>query len=132
MELLTTPCFTFLRIFLLSTSSFTPAIVLSVSFASAIFNFQFPSFEDTSIFNFESGSFPRNPIISVSCVQNFFSSSGESVIQDNFWRRLSSWVNWVIGKKKIKWLEYTKVAKNFNTKKCSNIWQVEKSEYNLY
>ena len=89
-ELFTISCFTFFRIFLLSELSFVPMIVLSVSFASVIFNFQF------SVFNFVSGSCPRNPIISVSWAQSFFSCSGESDIQASFCRWGISWVNSVI------------------------------------
>ena len=108
MELLTTPCFTFFRIFLLSASFFTHLTVLRVNLSFFAFGEAFP---------LVSGSCPRKEMISVSCFQSFCSCSGESAIQDSFWRRLISCLKSAIGRWNIKCLEYMKEPKCFNPKK---------------
>lgn len=114
MELFAISCFTFFMIFLLSVPSFTPAIVLKVSLSLIV---------SCSLFvvNLVSGSFPRNPIMSASCFQSFFSCSGESAIQESFWRRCISLVKSVIDDRDIKWLKYMKTCKSFNIKKSRKI-----------
>jgi len=68
-------CFTFFNIFSLSKSWDIPLIVLNVSLLVFSFVHELP---------LVSGSFPRNVIISVSCVHNLVSSVGESEIQESF------------------------------------------------
>jgi len=87
-ELFIIVCLTFFKIFSVFISVFTPAIVLNVSFGLLTF--------DSGVSTFDSVSFQRNSIISLSCVQNLLSSSGESEIQESFWRCLISWVKSVI------------------------------------
>lgn len=106
-ELFTIGCCTFFRIFLFSEDSLVPDIVLSV-------NISFLALELAS--HLVSGSCQRNPIISLSWDQNFFSCSGESDIHASFWRCLSSWEKSAIGRSNIKYYEYSKAAKLFNIK----------------
>gem|GEM_PF-3675588 len=112
MELFAISCLTFFRSFLLSGSCFIPLIVLKVSLSFAALDQDFP---------LVSGSFPRNPIISVSCFQSFFSSSGESAIHDSFWRRCISCLKSVIDFVSSKQEEYMEAKNSFKKKKFSKI-----------
>jgi len=109
-ELFTMGCCTFFRIFLFSEDSWTPDIVLSVSLSLTVSC-------SLLVVSLVSGSCPRNPMISLSWDQNFFSCSGESDMHESFWRCLSSWEKSAIARSNIKYYEYSKVAKLFNIKK---------------